>query len=48
MFFKLLNYEVFVETERIVKLQKLLDWIADDGTIEVWMWRLHLVISRVP
>ena len=48
MFFKVAQYEVFIETERTVKVQKILDWIVDPDTIEVWALGLHVVISRVP
>lgn len=48
MFFKAAKYEVFLETERIVKVQKMLDWIVYPDTIEVWALGLHVVISRVP
>ena len=48
MFFKVAQYEVFIETERIVKVQKMLDWIIDPDTIEVWALGFHVVISRAP
>lgn len=47
MFFKFIKHEVYIETERILPVEKMLDWIVDGDTIEVWIWRLHLVISRV-
>ena len=47
MFFKVNHHEVFIEIERIPPVEKILDWIVDGDTIEVYIWRLHLVISRV-
>jgi hypothetical protein len=47
MFFKVNHHDVFIETECTLPVENMLDWIVDGDTIEVWIWRLHLVISRV-
>lgn len=46
MFFKLFHCEVFVEIERVVKVEQFLDWICDDNTIEVWIGCIHAVVSK--
>lgn len=46
MFFELFNYEIYLEIERVLEPAKLFDWITYDGTIEAWVDRFHLVISR--
>lgn len=48
MFFKLFNYEVFVEIDRVLVVDRLFDCISYEDTIEAWMHCIHVVISRVP
>lgn len=46
MFFKLFNYEVFVEIDRVTKPTRVVDVIRYEDTIEAWMHRIHVVISK--
>lgn len=47
MFYKLFKYEVFVEIDRVTKPTRFFDRITYEDTIEAWVHRIHIVISRV-
>jgi hypothetical protein len=46
MRYKIIPFDIFIEIVPTTEVSLIIDFLIDESNLEIWLFRLHLIISK--